>query len=739
MEDGQGVVLLGESSRIYLEGPLPAALVPLLTGDLSCDQIAERLAGRFDPALVYFHLIRLEQRGLLYDGRASESSPEELLLGQLGGDPAKIAVPATLHLTALGGMDPEPALERLGRQGAFQVIVMDWRAARPAADHPWVVLTPDYLEPELADFNRQALAQGWRWSPCQPWGIEPCFGPLFAPGETACLECLLHRLRGHRGAELGAWREGGRSPRLARGHSPAALDAVWGMLGLELRKALAGVPQAFLGQGAISLDLKSLAVTRHLLSRRPQCPACGDPAPWRRMPVEPPALRSRPKSGHRDGGERIWDATQTLSRLLPRVSPLTGEVGVLQDHENASGPLGCLTAATWAVLGPRRLVPPARQGSDWRQGRAGAQGISCGKGRTRSQARASALGEALERYSSQFCGYEPVIAASWAEVAPRAIHPQCLNPFSPAQYRDRLAWGQRGWTAFVPEPFSEQAVIDWSPAWCLSQGRWKLVPSACLYYDYPPERGGRFARGDSNGVAAGNCLEEAFMQGFFELVERDAVALWWYNRLRRRAVDLDSLGQEHCRQARAFLAERGFTLEVLDLTSDLPVPVLAAVALHDADPEKPPHLGFGCHLDARIALERSLAELAQGLMAPESGAPLDLARQLLGHPLGRADFLRPLEGAPPRRAGEFVNQASDDFLEDIHLAVEMLDRRGLEILMADLTRPETGLRVVRVMVPGLAHFWPRLATERLYSVPVEQGWLSRPLREEELNPLPFYL
>lgn len=228
------------------------------------------------------------------------------------------------------------------------------------------------------------------------------------------------------------------------------------------------------------------------------------------------------------------------------------------------------------------------------------------------------------------------------------------------------------------------------------------------------------------------------MQAFFELVERDAVALWWYNRLRRRALAQDSFPGQSLPEVRAFLAQRGFSLEVLDLTSDLPVPVLAAVALHGQDPEKEPHLGFGCHFDVQIALHRALGEMAQGFMAPKSIAPLKLARELLGHPLGRADFLRPPEGAPPKPASEFANLGGDDFLQDIHLAVEILAQRGLETLMVDLTRPETGLHVVRLLVPGLVHFWPRLGAERLYRVPVEQGWLPRPPREEDMNPLPFY-
>lgn len=735
---GVGAVLHSETQSFNLDGPLAADLVPLLTGELSADQIVDSLLASHEQATVYFYLIKLEKLGFVENGQGPQTSPAESLLGQMGGDPAKAAEHLALHLVALGDLDPAPVLERLGRQQVFQAALADWRAEPTSEGGVWLVLTPDYLEPELAEFNRQALARGWRWLPCKPLGIEPCFGPLFTPVQSACLECLRHRLQGHRMERKRDLHLEGRDLRLALGHSPSSLDALLGLLGLELHKELAGAPEAFLSQGVVSLGLKSLGLTRHLLTRRPQCPACGDPAAWGRMPVEPVALQSRPKSAHRDGGERILSADLTLARLQPRLSPLTGEVGILQvKEEPAHDSVGHTALTSWAILDRHpRLI---HEETNWRKGRAKAVGVSSGKGRTPSQARASALGEAIERYCTQYCGYEPKVTAPWTEVAERAIHPHILSPFSQSQYRDRLEWRKRLWTSYVPEPFEEQAAIDWSPAWSLSEKRWKLVPAAYLYYNYPMERGGRFAKGDSNGVAAGNCKEEAFMQGFFELVERDAVALWWYNRLPRRRVDQDSFGDERLRAARDYLAREGYRLEVIDITSDLPVPALAVVALHQDDPNQIPHLGLGCHFDAQIALHRALGEVAQVLEIVDPILPAALVEELLGHPLSHLECLHPLEGAPAKLATEFVNLGTDDFLADIGLVVDMLAQRGLETLMVDLTRPEIGLDVVRVIVPGLVHFWPRLGAERLYRVPVEQGWLASPLSEKELNPLPFYL
>jgi ribosomal protein S12 methylthiotransferase accessory factor len=47
--------------------------------------------------------------------------------------------------------------------------------------------------------------------------------------------------------------------------------------------------------------------------------------------------------------------------------------------------------------------------------------------------------------------------------------------------------------------------------------------------------------------------------------------------------------------------------------------------------------------------------------------------------------------------------------------------------------------VVKVVVPGMRHFWPRFAPGRLYHVPVQLGWLPRPTDEGDLNPIPMFL
>jgi ribosomal protein S12 methylthiotransferase accessory factor len=82
---------------------------------------------------------------------------------------------------------------------------------------------------------------------------------------------------------------------------------------------------------------------------------------------------------------------------------------------------------------------------------------------------------------------------------------------------------------------------------------------------------------------------------------------------------------------------------------------------------------------------------------------------------------------------------SDDLREDVLRCQQIVARQGLEMLVLDQTRPDIGLPVVKVIVPGLRHFWVRLGPGRLYDAPVKLGWLEEPLAEDQLNPIPMFV
>ena len=96
-------------------------------------------------------------------------------------------------------------------------------------------------------------------------------------------------------------------------------------------------------------------------------------------------------------------------------------------------------------------------------------------------------------------------------------------------------------------------------------------------------------------------------------------------------------------------------------------------------------------------------------------------------------------GLPPRSSADYPRQWGNDLLEDISTCVREAAGLNLEILVLDQTRPDIGLSVVKVFVPGMRHFWKRWGPGRLYDVPVQLGWLEEPLKEIDLNPTPLFI
>jgi oxazoline/thiazoline synthase len=73
--------------------------------------------------------------------------------------------------------------------------------------------------------------------------------------------------------------------------------------------------------------------------------------------------------------------------------------------------------------------------------------------------------------------------------------------------------------------------------------------------------------------------------------------------------------------------------------------------------------------------------------------------------------------------------------EQVSACVRAAKQAGLDFLVLNQTRPDIDVPVVRVIVPGLRHFYRRFAPGRLYDIPVKLGLRDRPLPEDELNPI----
>lgn len=710
--DAERVFLISERERFLLQGRSYALLAPLIDGRSKVIELIQALAGRLSGPEVFYALMILEERGFLVE--ATDALPLQAAahwesLGIPAGLAAERLGGASVSVSALGGLEAQPMSEALRAAG---VQVHEEGALR-------VVVTPDYLAPELDAWSLEARERGLRWIPARPVGSVSWLGPIIPPEGAPCWACLSFRLRENRPVERFLQRQTGAWP-----SPPAAGLAVGASAGLSLAALALARWIASGGKGALDdhllvFDAAAPRLEEHAVKRRPQCPRCGDGEWMKKRALEPVALVSRPKRFTEDGGHRWVSPEETFARHGHLVDPLTGIVAELRSMAG-DDPVRQVYGSMFRVC-PWGSAPAPE---DFHR-------TGSGKGRTAAQARAGALSEALERYSATYQGDECRIRARLSELGQEAIAPGPLLGFSEDQYRarDRLK-NPRDMRTAIPPPYSD-AEIDWTPVWSLTHGRRRYVPTAyCyLYAQVPPEE--QFCYFNSNGNAGGNCLEEAILQGFLELVERDAVAVWWYNRLVRPGVELGSFGQPYFVALQEHFGSLGLKLWVLDITHDLGIPTYVALAW--AQDTGRLWAGCGCHFEARLAVQRALTEVSQCINPRElSKSPWKISEQA-GHA-----YVFPSDTAPASRQSGEPFRLRGDLLEDVRACVEAAAGAGLETLVLDQTRPDVGLNAVKVIVPGLRHFWPRFGPGRLYDVPVRMGWLEAPLHESQLNPVPFY-
>ena len=723
---GEGAILLSEDGAWSLQGALFEQVLPFLDGTRTPEEIVAELAPA-RPAEVYYVMEFLEKRGHLADPGPGPEAPARAYWTGLGLDPDPVWAAlggARIRIRAAGGADPEPLRRSLEAAGL---------GPAPGVPGFEVVVTDDYLRGDLLAWARAAREADLPWLVLRPVGREFWIGPLFAPGAgTACFGCLQHRLRRNLQVQEFLRRRNGWAEPLptAVGALPGGIEAACGMAAVEIAKFLAGAPHN-LQDRLLSVDTRTWAAKGHALVRYPACALCGGPPPERPGPVRLAGRRASPSeaSGHRSAPPQ-----ETLDRYGHLVSPITGIVSMIEPPPGTGGVFQvCVGGANGAF--PLDSLEGFKASFRHR---------SAGKGPTLLQARASALGESLERYSTEFTGTEYRIMASLADLGGDAIHPNAVMGFSDRQFQERDAWNARG-SRFnaVPEPLDPDRKLPWSPVWSLTEGRQKLLPTQFLYFSACDPAWPRCCRACSNGNAAGNNLEEAVLQGFMELVERDATAIWWYNRLSRPGVDLEAFDRSYFADLAAHYDGLDRDLWALDLTHDLGIPVFAALSgLKGGRGQL--LFGLGCSLDPGVALVRACAELNQFVsgLGPGPQAPLgdtETLRWLRTATLENQPYLGPDPRAPRKGPGDFRNAASGDLLEDILFCKGLVEERDMEMLVLDLTRPDAAMPVAKVIVPGLRHFWARYAPGRLYDVPVALGWRERPLAEADLNPVPVFI
>jgi oxazoline/thiazoline synthase len=744
---GRGAYLFSEHGVTVLQGSQIEALAALLDGTRNMYDLLGAVPSGMAPGEVASLLTQLAEAGLVTARSPLTSSLDEQTVAywEAGGIDAAAAAAAItqqrVQLFTIGDLDDAGALTALRSAGLTVANDPTLGASALAAAELSVVLCDDYLNPRLAEIDALHQAAGRPWLLARPIGAKVWCGPVFQPLEPGCWHCLAVRLWGHRNAEACAQTALGRQ---GPARSPAAsirplTATAMHLIALEASKWLAGY--RYDGQRSVwTFDSFDLLGRHHEVQARPQCRACGDPDLVRNRSHQPVLITPRRKACYTGGGHRSQSADQVLDRYQHLISPVTGIVKEIRRDNRGPAFFNTFRSGT-NVASTIRNIDSLRSAT---------RADNSGKGITALHAKVSALCEAVERYSGNFHGDEERIPGSLRSLGEAAIHPNACQLYHERQYAERVNWNA-GHAAFqyICDPLDEDAELDWTPVWSLTQRRPRYLPTGLLYYGVPDGHGHgkHYVHADSNGSAAGSSLEDAVLQGLLELIERDAVAIWWYNRSRLPGVDLDAFADPWVDELRSVYAGLGREVWVLDVTADLDIPVMVAISRRTGEGPEDIMFGFGAHLDPRVALRRALTELNQMMPAlvsnvddvPARGADPDLEAWRRTATIANQPYLVPHPGERARVPGDYNYAPCEDLSEDVTAIQGKLEALGMEVLVLDQTRPDIGLPVVKVIVPGLRPFWARFAPGRLYDVPVRCGRQAEPTSYEELNPIPIFL
>ncbi|MDD4255275.1 MAG: YcaO-related McrA-glycine thioamidation protein [Methanofollis sp.] len=362
-----------------------------------------------------------------------------------------------------------------------------------------------------------------------------------------------------------------------------------------------------------------------------------------------------------DGTHRSCSPEETLQVI----GPLMDEIGVVSVEDVTS--LDRLGIPCFSAFRPRAAI--------------GAAKYHAGKGKGPLQAEVSAMMEAVERYSGEYHG-DRMEYASFEELGPiRALDPADI---------------------ILPRPLEKDEKLHWSPATDILNDEDVLVPSNAVFHPYDclgmtvP-----LFTSDTNGLAAGNIMEEAVLHALLEVIERDALsrAERLRNMGRRLAVGADG----PVRGVIDLFEGHGIAVHLWLLEGRTGIPTVAAAA--DDTVTKDPALlvmGAGTHPDPTIAALRALTEVAQSRASQLQGGRVNPGRQHLIEQAGYERMKR-INGAWFREAAsvpieDVPNRATAYFDDDIRVVLDEVATSADRVLLCDLTR--TAVPVVRVIVPG---------------------------------------
>ncbi len=330
----------------------------------------------------------------------------------------------------------------------------------------------------------------------------------------------------------------------------------------------------------------------------------------------------------------------------------------------------------------------------------GAVSIYAGKGATKSQAKASAMMEAFERYSAEINEEDTFKfeSGTYSEME-NAVNPKALI-LPTSLYED------------------DKTQLDWVKTMELTEEKEYLIPANAIYHPYMPLNGSALFKSNTNGLASGNRIEEAVYHGITEVVERDAWSIFEAKKEPKSEVDCETIENPMIKDMLSKFTQAEVDVRLFELTADVEITTIAAVS--DDTVLKDPallSLGVGTHLNPEVAVIRALTEVAQSRATQIHGTREDTNRAVFMRKAGY-DRMKRInkhwfnDSHKLMDISQIKDRSKTNFKQDIETCMDLLRKNGFKkIYYVDLTRNEVEIPVARVIIPGMEVY--SIDTERM--------------------------
>ncbi len=312
-----------------------------------------------------------------------------------------------------------------------------------------------------------------------------------------------------------------------------------------------------------------------------------------------------------------------------------------------------------------------------------------GKGGTPAQAEASAVMELVERFSF----------FSFSKNSENFFRETYRNLKEKAVSFDMIARSVHDTSQDIEiaRKIFENLPLRWARGCNLTRNEEVLIP-----FDW------FFAINQFNGTSAGNCAEEALLQGLCEVVERNMSSLVSRNRLNVPAIRPDSATDPLVREMIQKYRNAGIQFRISDFSLDTGIPTVGILAYDPATfPEKSEIVWTaGTAPDPQKALSRALTETAQLAGDFNTGSNYVASGLPKFRNLQEAGFV--MHAEKEIDITELPDLSDNNIKVEIQNCVSALAAKDMEVLVINTTHPLLDIPAFYTIIPG-AHFRERAA------------------------------